>query len=125
MIIPDLINIGLSEQGNDNLDYLKELDYFAEKIDAYRFAVAMAIAAGVIPPEISKRVTFLNVGSFDPDQAFKKAVEMLLSQHILETTPYRLIERLADWGVKKLVEEAKLGRIDFEELIDRLSVLEV
>ena len=36
---PDLINIGLSEAGNDKLDRLKEMGYFAEKMDGYRFAV--------------------------------------------------------------------------------------
>jgi hypothetical protein len=39
---PDLINIGLSEAGNDKLDRLKEMEYFAEKMDGYRFAVSLA-----------------------------------------------------------------------------------
>jgi hypothetical protein len=57
---PDLINIGLSEAGNDKLDRLKEMGYFAEKMDGYRFAVSLALAQGVIPPDITKRTTFLN-----------------------------------------------------------------
>src|SRR6185437_11237722 len=69
---PDLINIGLSEAGNDKLDRLKEMGYFAEKMDGYRFAVSLALAQGVIPPDITKRTTFLNVGSLDPDQTLRR-----------------------------------------------------
>lgn len=60
MSAQDLINVGLSEGANDKLDELKELGIFSEKLDAYRFAVALAIAQGVNPPEINKRITFLN-----------------------------------------------------------------
>jgi hypothetical protein len=49
MTAPDLINVGLSDAANDKLDYLRELGYFAEKLDGYRFAVSLALAQGVIP----------------------------------------------------------------------------
>jgi hypothetical protein len=118
---PDLINIGLSEAGNDKLDRLKEMGYFAEKMDAYRFAVSLALAQGVIPPEITKRTTFLNVGSLDPDQTLRRAVEALLNDQIEGTTPYRLVERLADWGVTELYRQAEQGDINFVEILDQLS----
>ena len=118
---PDLINIGLSEAGNDKLDRLKEMGYFAEKMDAYRFAVSLALAQGVIPPEITKRTTFLNVGSLDPDQTLRRAVEALLNDQIEGTTPYRLVERLADWGVTELYRQAEQGDIDFVGILDQLS----
>lgn len=114
---PDLINVGLSELANDKLDELKELGYFAEKIDGYRFAIGLAIAQGVIPPEINKRTTFLNVGSLDPDQTLRRAVEALMPSQIEETTVYRLIERLADWGVCELYALAKTGDIDFVKIL--------
>ena len=97
MTTAELINVGLSDAGNDKLDYLKDQGYFAEKMDAYRFAVGLALAQGAIPPEISKRVTFLNVGSLDPEQKLRRAVEALMPDQVAETTVYRLIERLADW----------------------------
>ena len=118
---PDLINIGLSESGNDKLDRLKEMGYFAEKIDCYRFAVSLALAHGVIPDEIVKRTTFLNVGSLDPDQTLRRAVEALLSDQLEETTPYRLVERLADWGVTELFRQAEQGNIDFGGILDQLA----
>jgi len=118
---PDLINIGLSEAGNDKLDRLKEMGYFAEKMDGYRFAVSLALAQGVIPPDITKRSTFLNVGSLDPDQTLRRAVEALLNDQIEGTTPYRLVERLADWGVTELYRQAEQGDINFEEILDQLA----
>ena len=121
MTIADLINVGLSDAGNDKLDFLKEQGYFAEKIDAYRFAVGLALAQGAIPPEISKRVTFLNVGSLDPDQTLRQAVEALMPHQAAETTVYRLIERLADWGVNELHSQATRGDIDFTAIFDQLA----
>lgn len=113
----DIITVGLSESANDKLDELKELGYFSEKIDGYRFAVSLAIAQGVIPQEISKRTTFLNVGSLDPDQVLRRAVEALMPMQVKETTVYRLIERLADWGINELHAQAKAGDIDFAEIL--------
>ena len=121
MSTPDLINVGLSDTGNDKLDYLREQGYFAEKIDGYRFAVGLALANGVMPPELPKRVTFLNVGSLDPDQTLRRAVEALMPDQLAETTVYRLIERLADWGVKDLHAQAQSGDIDFGEIFDQLA----
>lgn len=118
---PDLINIGLSEAGNDKLDRLKEMGYFAEKMDGYRFAVSLALAQGALPPDITKRTTFLNVGSLDPDQTLRRAVEALLSDQLEGTTPYRLVERLADWGVTELFRQAEQGDIDFGGLLDQLA----
>jgi hypothetical protein len=121
MTAVDLINVGLSDAGNDKLDYLQEQGYFAEKIDGYRFAVSLALAQGVIPPEITKRLTFLNVGSLDPDQALRRAVEALMPDQVAETTVYRLIERLADWGVNDLHEQAQRGDIDFAAIFEQLA----
>lgn len=118
MSTADLVNIGLSEAGNARLDYLKEQGYFAEKLDAYRFAVSLALASGGMAPELSKRSTFLNVGSFDPDQAFKRAVEAIIPEMLAQTTVYRLVERLADWGVNELYQQAEAGDIDFSSLLN-------
>jgi len=117
----ELTTIGLSDAGDAKLDELKELGFFAEKMDGYRFAVALAIAQGVVPQEISKRKPFLNIGSLDPDQVFKRSVEALFEDDLRETTPYRLIERLADWGVNELYAQAKTGDIDFVALLEQVE----
>jgi hypothetical protein len=117
----ELITVGLSEGANNKLDELKELGIFGEKIDGYRFAVSLAIAQGVIPQEISKRTTLLNVGSLDPDQMLRRAVEALLPEQLEDTTVYRLIERLAEWGVHELHSQAKAGEINFAEMLGQAA----
>jgi hypothetical protein len=117
----EIVTIGLSEAANDKLDELKELGYFADKMDAYRFAVSLALAQAVIPPEIATRKTFLNVGSLDPDQTIRRAVEALMADQLSETTVYRMVERLADWGVNELHAQAKTGDIDFQAILDQVA----
>lgn len=119
MSTSDLINVGLSEAVDDKLDELKELGIFADKIDGYRFGVSLAIAQGVVPAELVKRKNLFNVGSLDPDQALRKSVESLMPEALEETTVYRLIERLADWGITELHAQAKSGDIDFLTLLDQ------
>ncbi|MFE0754299.1 hypothetical protein ACFW16_10125 [Inquilinus sp. NPDC058860] len=117
----DLITVGLSDAANDKLDELKEREIFAEKMDGYRFGVGLALAHGVIPPEFAKRVTLFNVGSLDPDQTLRRAVEALMQDQLTDTTVYRLVERLADWGVNELYAQATQGHIDFVAIFDKLS----
>lgn len=117
----DLINVGLSEASNDKLDELKEMGVFADKIDGYRFGVSLALAHGVVPGELVKRENLFNVGSLDPDQMLRQAVEALMAQQLEQTTVYRLIERLADWGVAELHAQAKAGEIDFPALLEEAA----
>lgn len=117
----EIVTIGLSESGNDKLDELKEAGIFAEKMDGYRFAVALALAQGAVGVEIAKRATFLNIGSLDPDQILRRAVEALMPDQLADTTPYRLVERLADWGVNELHAQMKGGGIDFVRLLDQVA----
>ncbi|MCH5144154.1 hypothetical protein JMF94_03550 [Desulfovibrio sp. UIB00] len=117
----ELTTIGLSEAGDTKLDELKELGIFAEKMDGYRFAVALGIAQGVVPQEIAKRKPFLNIGSLDPDQLLKQSVESLFEDDLRETTPYRLIERLAEWGVNELYAQAQTKDIDFVALLEQVE----
>jgi uncharacterized protein YfkK (UPF0435 family) len=117
----DLINVGLSEASNDKLDELKEMGVFADKIDGYRFGVSLALAHGAVPGELVKRENLFNVGSLDPDQMLRQAVEALMPQQLEQTTVYRLIERLADWGVAELYAQAKAGEIDFPALLEEAA----
>lgn len=115
----ELTTIGLSDIGDAKLDELKELGIFAEKMDGYRFAVSLAIAQGAMSSELAKRKPFLNIGSLDPDQKLKKAVEALYANQLADTTVYRVVERLAEWGVTELHAQAKAGSIDFEKLLEQ------
>lgn len=121
MSAQEITTIGLSEAGNDKLDALKESGVFAEKMDGFRFAVALALAQGAIPPELKDRSPFLNIGSLDPEQTLRRAVETLMPDQLTETTPYRLIERLAEWGVNELDAQAKAGEVDFSALFEQVA----
>lgn len=121
MTVQEITTIGLSKAGDDKLDALKESGVFAEKMDGFRFAVALALAQGVIPPELKERSPFLNVGSLDLDGTLRGAVETLMPDQVRDTTPYRLIERLADWGINELDAQSKAGGIDFAALFDQVA----
>jgi hypothetical protein len=113
----DLINVGLSDRANENLDDLKERGIFADKIDGYRFGVSLALAHGAIGGDLIDRKNLFNVGSIDPDQLIKIAVEALHADLLKENTVYRLVERLADWGVNELHAQAVTGSIDFDTIL--------
>lgn len=117
----EIVTIGVSEAGNGKLNDLIENGIFAEKMDGFRFAVALALAQGVVPDEITKRNPFLNIGSLDPDQTLRRAVEALMPEQLVDTTPYRLIERLAEWGVNDLYAQSKSGGIDFGRILEQVA----
>lgn len=118
----DLINVGLSGRANDKLDELtKELGIFADKIDGYRFGITLALAHGAIGGELVDRKNLFNVGSLDPDQLIKTAVEALMPDALETNTVYRLVERLADWGVSELHAQAANGPIDFDTILEQTS----
>ena len=121
MSMSDLINVGVSDRVNDKLDDLKERGIFADKIDAYRFGVSLALAHGAIGGDLIERKNLFNVGSLDPDQLIKTAVEALHADLLAETTVYRLVERLADWGVSEIHAQAVTGNIDFDTLLSQTS----
>lgn len=114
--------IGLSESAHRKLKDLEENQHFHSLLDGYRFAVGLAVAQGVLPPEVSKRTTIFNVGTFDPDQAIKESISALMEEHLGDTPVYRYVERLAEWGVNELaamVEET--GKIEFVDLLEQSS----
>ncbi|WP_422369860.1 hypothetical protein [Hoeflea sp.] len=117
----EIVTIGLSEAGNKKLDEMKGENVFNEKMDGFRFAVALALAHGVTPPDIMKRSPFLNIGSLDPDQTLKHAVETLLPLELKGTTPYRLIERLAEWGVNELYNQHQEGGVNFTKIFEQIE----
>lgn len=117
----DVTTVGLSEYADDLLDQMKEQGIFAEKLDGYRFAISFAAASGVVPSEIGKRKTLFNVGSLDPGQLIRSAIEALYENDLRTISVYRIAERLADWGVRELYEQASQGQINFAELLKSMD----
>ena len=111
--------IGLSEDAHKKLKWLQEEEHFRELLDGYRFAIGLALAQGVVPPEVQKRKTIFNVGTIDPDQALRRSIEALMGDRVPEASIYKTAERLAEWGVNELTSLAKRGGIDFAGLLDQ------
>ncbi len=125
MSIAEPTTIGLSEGVHEKLKWLQEEEHFRELLDGYRFAIGLALAQGVEPPEVQKRTTIFNVGTVDPDQSLKRSIEALMGDRIQDTSIYKMAERLAEWGVNELASQAKDGSIDFPRLLDQAGEKEV
>lgn len=119
MSISEPTTIGLSESAHGKLKRLQEEGHFRELLDGYRFAIGLALAQGVEPPEVQKRTTIFNVGTVDPDQSLKRSMEALMGNRVLDASLYKMAERLAEWGVHELASQAGTGSIDFVGLLDR------
>lgn len=113
--------IGLSKKGHTRLRRLKEEGHFAEMADAYRFAIALALAHGTVAPKISGRQTIFNVGTLDSDQIIYAAISALREYD--DEPVYSTAERLAEWGVNELSLRADKGEIQFGELLEEVETL--
>lgn len=112
--------IGLSEEAHRHLQRLKEDGHFREMLDAYRFGIGLALAEGVIPPEISSKTVF-SVASVDPNQTLKTAIDTIMGDSVANIPLYRMAERLADWGVRELYKRAEHGEIDVVSIFDSIG----
>ena len=119
MRIEEPTTIGLSEDAHEKLKWLKEEQHFRELLDGYRFAIGLALAQRVEPPEVQKRMTIFNVGTLDPDHSLRRSIEVLMGDRTRDTSIYKMAERLAEWGVNELASQAKDGSIDFVGLLDQ------
>lgn len=111
--------IGVSEATHPKLSRLKEDGHFKEMADAYRFGIALALAQGVVPPEISSRTVF-SVATIDPDQMIKNAIVAIMGDATTGVPTYKMAERLADWGVQELYVQASRGELDVVSIFDQI-----
>ena len=125
MTTKELTTIGASESAHEKLKWLQEEQYIRELLDGYRFAIALALAQGIEPPELQKRTTIFNVGTVDPDQSIKRSIKALMGDRVQDTAVYKMAERLADWGINELASQAQTGKLDFVNLLDQVSKKEV
>lgn len=122
MTVQEPTNIGLSEATHLKLKRLKEDGHFREMADAYRFAIGLALAQGMIdPPELSSTTTVFGVATIDPDQTLRRGIEAIVGDRLQGKSIYRFAERLADWGIQELSREAERGEINVVGLFDQLK----
>ena len=125
MSIPEPTTIGLSASAHEKLRWLQEKEHFRDLLGGYRFAIGLALAQGVEPPDVQNRTTIFNIGTFDPDQSLKRSIEALMGERVREIAVYKMAERLAEWGVNELASQAEAGGIDFVRLLDQADKREV
>lgn len=113
----DISKFSLSEKSHERLKRLQEEEHFLEMKDAFRFGIALALSRGIVPPEIEspKSAGIYSISQIDPDQSIALIINIMLGS--LGVPPYRLAERLAEWGINELSRESEKGQIDFSKLI--------
>lgn len=110
-------NIGIGDSAHSKLKSLCEDGYFNQMVDAYRFAIALALAHGVIPTDISgSRQNVFGVATVDPDKSLYTAIKTLIDTG--DVPVYRWAERLADWGVVELSGRADEGTLDIGQILE-------
>jgi hypothetical protein len=78
--------------------------------------VALALAHGVMPEEISgQRTTIFNIGTLDPDKQIYTTIRSLLKTG--DTPVYRWAERLAEWGVREMSAMNDKGELDIGAIL--------
>ena len=98
MTIVEPAQIGVSEATHAKLIRLKEDGHFREMADAYRFAIGLALAQGIDPPELSSPRTVFGVATIDPDQSLKNAVQTIMGSRLRDTPVYRMAEETGPTG---------------------------
>lgn len=105
----DKVQLGLSADASADLDRIEEDLKLPDRVDGYRFAVAVALAKGLVPtPEkVSRGTSYSAMGTLDTDGSLRAAVLALRNDH--DGRPYALIERLAEAGLRDLVTHLDSG----------------
>jgi hypothetical protein len=105
----DRSQVGLSDQAAADRDAIRERLRLREGQDAYRLAVAVALAKNLSPaPENARRTNAYGTGSVDSRGELRAAVLALRDDH--GGRPYALLERLAEAGLRDLAAHLDEGR---------------
>jgi hypothetical protein len=116
----DLRQIGVSKSGQKVLDAMDAGGLVSEQMDAYRLAIATAIAFGRSPR--GAEGTWKNkysVGGVDPQQDLRVIVAQIYPEYA--STPYRAIQDLADQGLDILADNLEGGMIFFGEMVEKIK----
>jgi hypothetical protein len=98
---------------------------FKEMIDAFRFAVSLALAVNQDdPPALGSRpaTTLYNMGTFDNDQVFKEAFQVIAPEAFRQTGLTKLVRTYAEWGIEQMNREMleSGGEFSIPEVIEKL-----
>lgn len=99
----DKQQIGLTATGDTALQDLVADGYFANQIDAYRFAIAYAIAADLDLPDAPQggyNTKFNALGTLESGSSIRDLIEILGIGE--RTRPFATAERLAELGITEI-----------------------
>jgi hypothetical protein len=105
----DRTQIGLSEEGSTDREFIKDKLDLREGQDAYRLAVAVAVAKN-LPPTVEdvRRTNAYGASSLDSTGALRASILALRDDH--GGRPYALMERLAEAGLRDIAVHLEEGR---------------
>jgi len=103
----DRSQLGLSEQGIADREYIQEMLGLKDLQDGYRLAVAVALAKGLPPASEARRTTAYGAAVLDNTGALRASVLALRADH--GGRPYALLERLAEAGLRDIAAHLAAG----------------
>lgn len=117
----DKRQIGLAAFAKDVLDELMNADVFENRKAAAKFAIAVAVNAGVELGRAEGASTSWHVGDLDPEGELAALVSALYPE--AESEPYRVVEHLINEGFRIIGENTRTVLINEGVRARRLSDL--
>ena len=112
----DAVTVGLTPQGHLDLQRLKGDGVFSEMIDAYRFAIGLAVRRRLLAPADLSTVTIFNIGSLDRDGMIRDLIISIYEE--AKDRPYAFVERLAEAGFEELIQLHSSRQLRISELFE-------
>ena len=121
------VTIGISDLAKAQLQSFTGYEgaAFKDMIDAFRFAVSIAIAkCGEQVPEMQNQsgTTLYNLGSFDGSQIFSEAIKIVAPTPSQEVPLTRLIRAYGEKGIELMLEycEGDPSSFDLDEVLKNI-----
>jgi hypothetical protein len=114
----DKAQIGLSPSGAEYLDQVMATDWFNDRQDAYRVAIAVALANGLVADdsELTNAKTAYNFsGGIDRDGKLRTLISILAPTESLKPATYA--ERLAHAGLKYFAAKVVEGTATLSDIL--------
>lgn len=118
--------LSVSSEAAETLRQLQDAGLFQDRLDAYRFALAFALACDAEGAARGRgeRQTIFNKGTFDPDETIYHSV-MALRAPTVDEPVYDTCQRLAEWGLGELRQRMERGPIEIVEILDEVLGIEL
>lgn len=117
----DKQQVGLTSAGDEAIQVLVSDGYFASQVDAYRFAISYAIAAGLDPadaPQGGYSTKFNALGTLESGSSIRDLIDIL---SVGETSrPFVMAEKLAELGVREIAHRLE-GNESLADILSEVS----